>query len=168
MAAVVHDRQLAVLPAKGEFVPVEVDDPWPTRPGEKVIVTRRLDVLSRMYARNQIDEAEFQAGVKWQRLYETGEIGSVGSIDFTKEVVDGGRRIRDPLTDKQQRALREVARVDRKLGEVGSALIRKVLLHGQTIGTVAERWDFGSEKFIGIQFRKCLAVVAKELGHLEL
>lgn len=161
----VHDRR-ADKPTPGEFAPTIVDDPYEA--GEKIVALRRLDVLSRMFARNQIDDAEYQAGVKWQRLYEETIIGTVGSIDHTREVVDGGRRIKDPLTDRKQRALRSIAGVDRELGEVGAALVRAVLLHGQTIKTVTLRWEFGSEKFIGTQFRRCLGIIARELAHLEL
>lgn len=188
MQATVHDRQLQHLPIKGEFVPVEVDDPWPTRPGEKVIVTRRLDVLSRMMARGQLAtrkdddpkgdgaEAVFKAGRKYQELHEHAAIGTVGSVDTTKEAVDGGR-LRDPLTDKQQKALREIARVEQSLkrewGIAGLSLVQAVLREGRSLTQVATYMGHSTNpegramRSLSWLFVQCLEQVAVELGFMD-
>ena len=168
-----HNRQ-AQKPFSGEVAPVEVDDPF--EHGAKVIATRRLDVLSRMFARRQIDEAEYQAGVKWQNLYDQAAIGQFRSIDHTVEVVDG-RRMRDPLTGRQRSAMRllglaDVAVADR-FGLEGFLLYRDVLEHGRTLTTAAQmrerdsRLQSADMHYLGRLFRACLGEVAKALGHLE-
>lgn len=182
----IHDRQLAAKPAKGEFAPALVPDPY--EPGAQVVVTRRLDVLSRMKARGQLasrrdddpkgdgSEAAFSAGRKYQALHEHAAIGTVGSVDTTKEAVDGGR-IRDVLTDKQQKALREIARVEaslkREWGVSGVSLVQAVLRDGRTLTQVATIMGHSTNpqgaamRSLSWLFVQCLEQVAVDLGYMD-
>lgn len=181
----VHDRT-AERPTPGEFAPAVVDDPF--EPGAQIAVLRRLDVLSRMYSRGQLSsrrddnpkgdgsEAIFKAGRKYQELHEHAAIGTVGSVDTTKEAVDGGR-LRDPLTDKQQKALREIARVEaslkREWGLSGVSLVRSVLTDGRNLTQVAAIMGHSTNpqgpamRSLSWLFVQCLEQVAVDLGYLD-
>ena len=56
-----------------------VDDPY--EPGAKIVTLRNLrdDPLGRLHDRNQIDEAQFQAGRRFQADWERAEKGLVRS-----------------------------------------------------------------------------------------
>lgn len=181
----VHDRR-ADKPTPGEFAPTIVDDPYEA--GEKIVALRRLDVLSRMLNRGQLSSrreddprgdgsaAVFNAGRKYQELHEDAAVGTVGSVDTTKEAVDGGR-LRDPLTDRQQKALREIARVEaslkREWGVSGVSLIRAVLRDGRSLTQVASIMGHSTNaqspamRSLSWLFVQCLEQVAVDLGYMD-
>jgi hypothetical protein len=180
-----HDRQADRL-TPGEFAPALVPDPY--APAELIVVTRRLDVLSRMHSRGQLktrseddpkgngEDAVFKAGRKYQELHEHAAIGTVGSVDTTKEAVDGGR-LRDPLTDKQQKALREIARVEaslkREWGISGVSLVQAVLRDGRSLTQVASIMGHSTNpqapamRSLSWMFVQCLEQVASDLGYRD-
>lgn len=182
----IHDRQAERPPTPGEFAPVLVDDPFEV--GAQIVVTKRLDVLSRMYSRGQLasrrdddpkgdgSQAVFNAGRKYQELHEHAAIGTIGSVDTTKEAVDGGK-LRDPLTDKQQKALREIARVEaslkREWGVSGVSLVRSVLRDGRALNQVAAIMGHSTNpqspamRSLSWLFVQCLEQLAVDLGYMD-
>lgn len=144
---------------------VEVDDP--EQHGAKVLVFRSIaSPLEYMRARGQIDDAQYQAGKQLQEYYEQAEIGGVRGIDITKEFVDGGR-MAETLTEKVQRAVKEIQRLERKLGQEGTELARHVLCGGFSIRQCAEMRGADSRyymKYTGIRFREVLETLAREMN----
>ena len=163
---VIHDRRATELPSNAQVRPLVVDDPYEA--GAKIVAFQSLrgDTLANLHARGHIDDAQYQAGRELQRFYEHSEIGGVKAMDPTKEAVDGGG-IYETLTEQVQRAIQEVARVEKVLGHEGSALARDVLCYGLTLQQCAQARNLFSEtgiKYIGKRFREVLESAAIELG----
>lgn len=160
------DRTISMATLNTPTAPIEVEDPYDAG---RLVVSRSLrdDPLARLHARHHIDDAQYAAGRAWQAFYEAAEIGGARAIDPTREPVDGGGRVPDPITDRQQHAVRELSRLGRALGEDGDALIRDVLGRRLFIEQVAaKREDFSEAgiKYLGRRFRECLETLARNMG----
>ncbi len=167
LRGMVHDRRATESNrgVKNYLVPEEVDDPF--EPGEKITVMRSLrnDPLGNLHARKSIDAAQYEAGRRFQRDFETAERGPK-AIDFTKEAVDGGL-MPEPLTEEQRKAGKHLARVYRDLGADGAALVHDVLIEGLTYAQIAAKRSYSGErweKYFGMRFGECLHTLAKTYG----
>jgi hypothetical protein len=58
----VHDRRLQDLPYNAKVASIEVDDPYGTESGDKIVALRsiRTDVLAKLHTHRQIDEAQYR------------------------------------------------------------------------------------------------------------
>lgn len=144
----------------------EADNPY-THDGAQrkiqVAYSTRDDPLRGMRSRNQIDEAQFQAGMLFQLYLEQAEIGFLKAIDTTKEPVDGGGSFPDPITDRQKRAVEELNDARSHLGSYGYELIASVV--GRRLSIVqasAERKMVSKrgELYIGRRLGECLDTLA--------
>jgi hypothetical protein len=59
------------------------------------------------------------------------------AVDPTREYVDGGRA-REPITERQRKAVLRLNRAERELGADGSALVHEVLILGMTMEQVGQ------------------------------
>lgn len=136
----------------------------------KLAVVRSLrdDPLARLHHHHQITDAQYAAGRRWQALYEDSQVGKMRSSGDLKEPVDGSRAIAEPLTDRQRKAAKRIAEIDRALGQDGSALVRDVLAEGLDFAAVCHRRALldteGNRKYCGRRFRECLDTMGKMLG----
>lgn len=163
----VHDRRASNLPANAMVRVVTVDDPYEAGAKIAAVASLRDDPLGRLRARKQIDEAQYRAGRDMQALYERAEIGKVMAVDTTKEPVDCGGAP-EVLTDGQQRAIKEIIRLERVLGLEGSALVRDVLAERMFIEQCAATRGMvrrHEREYLGRRFRECLETLAKELHY---
>ncbi|MDE2099591.1 MAG: hypothetical protein KGL39_20230 [Patescibacteria group bacterium] len=163
----IHERLSSDLPINSVVSVAIVDDPYGEK-GEKIQVLRsvRDDVLAGMYAREQIDDAQLAAGRKWQQYRELAEIGSIQAIDPTKEAVDGGK-IREPLTDTQIFAFKQLDAAREELGKDGSLLVFDILALRWSIQKAANNrgmWKDIEINYVGRRFRECLESLAKLWG----
>jgi hypothetical protein len=96
------DRR-AEAPFNGDTATRLVADPYPTT-GGKIAVTASLrdDPLGQLFARRQIDEAQYRPGRMVEEWLELSEIGSVQAIDPAKEAVDGRGQYVEAITDKRR------------------------------------------------------------------
>lgn len=166
-SAGIHDRLATDMP-KG-VRPVAVLVPCPSGDGSTLRVYRNVrgDTLAQMRCRGQIDEHQYEAGRMWQRFYEDAEIGGIKAMDTTKEPVDGGGQLADPLTEKVRRAVKALARADAAVGFHHIGLIRDVLGSGRTIAELAELRGMTSKadkEYLGRLFRGCLDALAVAFG----
>lgn len=124
----VHDRKATDLLRNAQVAHDVVTDPY-GRDGEKIAVFRstRDDILAEMKSRGEIDQAQYDAGRKYERYAEQAEIGNVQAIDPGKEAVDGGRGY-EGITDSQIDAVRHLAEAARVLGAKGELIVRTVLI----------------------------------------
>jgi hypothetical protein len=166
-AAKVHDRRSNDLPRNAEVAAIEVDDPLALEPGEKIVTLRsiRNDPLGRLHSHRHIDEAQYQGGRAFQDDWERAERGP-RAIDPTREYVDGGRA-REPITERQRRAVLRLTRVERDLGADGSALVHEVLILGLSMEQIGQRRALHGQRWIDYfsrRFRECLDRLALLYG----
>jgi len=155
----VHDRRATEFNRGIELhlSVVEVDDPYEV--GAKILSVRsnRNDPLGRLHTHHQIDEAQYQAGRRFQEDFETAERGP-RAIDPSKEYVDGGM-LPEPITEAQRKAALKLKAAFAALGLDGSALVHDVLIHGFSFKQIAEARRFSGrrwEEFFGTSFQLCL------------
>jgi hypothetical protein len=182
--AQIHDRRAEDLPFNARIAVIEVDDAYgiqegavfdklrrewvsPGQPKVQVVRNLRDDPLAAMRAADQVNDVQARAGEHWQFAYLRCEIGGVKAIDPAKEAVDGGR-LSDPLSEVQQRAIKDITRARQDLGLWGDGLIRDVLGRGMTIAKAADARGLGNEygrKYLGKRFRECLDTLAVTFGY---
>ena len=162
-----HDRRSQDLPRNAEVATFEVDNPLALEPGEKIVALRsiRNDPLARLHTHHQIDEAQYQAGRAFQDDWEKAERGPQ-ALDPTREYVDASPA-REPITERQRKAVVRLGRVERELGADGAALVRDVLILGMTMEQISvhralrgQRWmDYFAKRL-----RECLDRLALIYG----
>jgi hypothetical protein len=165
--AKVHDRRSTDLPRNAEVAAIEVDDPLGLEPGEKIVTLRSLrnDPLGRLHSHRHVDEAQYQGGRAFQDDWEKAERGPK-AVDPTREYVDGGRA-REPITERQRKAVLRLNRAERELGADGSALVHEVLILGMTMEQVGQRRGLPGQRWIDYfarRFKECLDRLALLYG----
>ena len=165
--AKVHDRRARDLLRNADVAAVEVDDPMGLDPGDKIVTLRSLrnDPLARLHSRRQIDEAQYQGGRSFQNDWEKAERGPQ-AVDPTREYVDGGQ-VREPITERQRKAVLRLNRAERELGADGSALVHEVLVLGMTMEQVGQRRGLLGQRWIDYfarRFKECLDRLALLYG----
>jgi hypothetical protein len=163
----VHDRRAQDLPLNAEVAAVEVDDPFGTEPGDKIVALRstRGDPLARLHSRRQVDEAQFRGGRAFQSDWEKAERGPQ-AVDPTRERIDGGQ-MREPITDGQRRAALRLSRIEHELGADGVILVHEVLILGLNMEQVGERRGLSSQRwkdYFARRFQECLDRLALFYG----
>jgi hypothetical protein len=163
----VHDRRASDLPRNAEVAAVEVDDPLALEPGEKIVTLRsiRNDPLGRLHAHHLLDEAQYQGGRAFQHDWEQAERGPQ-AVDPSREYVDGVRA-REPITERQRKAVLRLNRANRELGADGSMLVHEVLILGMTMEQVGQRRALSGQRWIdyfGKRLRECLDRLALIYG----
>ena len=165
--AKIHDRQSRDLPRNAEVAAIEVDDPLGLDPGDKIVTLRsiRNDPLARLHTHRQIDEAQYQGGRAFQDDWEKAERGP-RAVDPSREYVDGGQR-REPITERQRKAVLRLNRAEHELGAVGSALVHDVLILGMTMDQIGQRRGVRGQRwndYFARRFRECLDRLALLYG----
>jgi len=162
-SASVHDRRAKDLLSAGQYVSVDVIDPFDPQAKITVLRQTRCDPLGRLHAHHQIDDAQYMAGRRYERDRELAERGAK-AIDPTREAVDGGR-IPEPLPDSQIEATARLVRVHAALGRLMQSTLDGVLMAGtiesmsiQVFKRDGDRWA----NHYGKLFRDALDVLAVE------
>jgi hypothetical protein len=162
-----HDRRAQDLPLNAEVAAVEIDNPLGLEPGEKIVALRsiRNDPLGRLHSHHQIDEAQYRGGRAFQDDWEKAERGP-RAVDPTREYVDGGSA-REPITERQRRAVLRLNRVERELGADGIVLVHEVLVLGLTMEQIGQRRGLRGQRWMDYfskRFRECLDRLALIYG----
>lgn len=166
----VHDRRSTDLPANSIVAIAIVQDPYKQDDKIEVLRSIRDDPLAGMISRQHIDEAQYNAGRKWQGYYEASEIGGVIAINPTKEAVDGHGPPRPHITDRQMEAFKELKEADKVLGLEGCALVRDVLGRRMSISQAAVARCMTSRyeiEYMGRRFREALESLAILWGYAQ-
>jgi hypothetical protein len=166
-ASLAHDRRAQDLPLNAEVATVEIDNPLGLEPGEKIVALRsiRNDPLGRLHSHHQIDEAQYRGGRAFQDDWEKAERGP-RAVDPTREYVDGGRA-REPITERQRRAVLRLNRIERELGTDGIVLVHEVLVLGLTMEQIGERRGLRGQRwkdYFARRFQECLDRLALIYG----
>ena len=163
----VHDRRAQDLPLNAQVAAVEIDDPLALEPGEKIVALRsiRNDPLGRLHSHHQIDEAQYRGGRAFQDDWEKAERGP-RAVDPTREYVDGATA-REPITERQCKAVLRLNRTERELGADGVILVHEVLVLGMTMEQVAQRRGLRGQRwkdYFARRFQECLDRLALIYG----
>jgi hypothetical protein len=163
----VHDRRAQDLPRNAEVAIVEIDNPLGLEPGEKIVAIRsiRNDPLARLHSHRQIDEAQYRGGRAFQDDWEKAERGP-RAVDPTREYVDGGQA-REPITERQRRAVLRLNRIEHELGADGVVLVHEVLVLGLSMEQVGQRRGLRGQRWMDYfskRFRECLDRLAQIYG----
>jgi hypothetical protein len=166
-ADLVHDRRAQDLPLNAVVAEVEIDDPLALEPGEKIVALRsiRNDPLGRLHSHHQIDEAQYRGGRAFQDDWEKAERGP-RAVDPTREYVDGGQA-REPITERQRRAVLRLNRVEHELGADGVVLVHEVLVLGLTMEQIGQRRGLRGQRwkdYFSRRFQECLDRLALIYG----
>jgi hypothetical protein len=136
-----------------------------------MLASIRDDPLGHMHDRGRIDDIQFKAGRDYQYFYERAEVSGIKAMDTTKEPVDGGNVVPDPLSSGMLAAADELAYLDRHLGDVGKRLIRLFLVDRMFLNQIAESLGVPpSERgitYIGKRVAECLETLALALGYAQ-
>jgi hypothetical protein len=165
--AKIHDRRAQDLPHNAQVAAVEVDDPLALEPGEKIVTLRsiRNDPLGRLHSHHQIDEAQYQGGRAFQNDWEKAERGP-RAVDPSREYVDAAPA-REPITERQRKAVLRLNCVEREMGADGAALVHEVLILGMTMEQVGERRGLRGQRWMDYfskRLRECLDRLALIYG----
>lgn len=166
-----HQRLAQDLP-HGAIVARDVaDDPY-SAPGQtdKIEVVRSIrdDPLAGLWARQQIDRAQFEAGRRWQRAWERAGIGMVIAMDPTKEPVDGHGPSRVEFTDQRAEAFHDLKLAAAKLGTSDNILVHMVLGQGVSIKEICKRRNEETDRdfyYWGRRLRDGLEKLAELWGY---
>jgi hypothetical protein len=150
-----------------EFRPRQVDDPMAPARGHRkegahpkvtAISNVRESPLLFLFSRGNIDKAQYEAGLRFRRIYEAAGSG-VGAIDYSRPPVDGSP-IREPLSERQFQAVKELEEVRIYLDPKGYAIIECVAGDGMTFREAASMLGYGKgrrdELYVGRRFREIL------------
>lgn len=153
-----------------DLVLVRVDNPYRYDGAPQktdAVASTRDDPLRGMLARGQIGTHQFEAGRLWQKYREQSEIGLLKAIDTTKEPVDGGGCLLEPITDRHRKAVDALNEARRYLGSYGADLIESVLARRLSIAQASAERKMVSVRgrdYIGRRFGECLEALAKLWG----
>ena len=123
------------------------------------------DPLGKLHSHRHIDEAQFQGGRAFQDDWEKAERGPQ-AVEPTREYVDSGRG-REPITERQRKAVLRLNRAERELGADGSALVHEVLILGMTMDQIGQRRGLRGQRwtdYFSRRFRECLDRLALIYG----
>jgi hypothetical protein len=162
----VHDRRARDIPRglADHIIDDEVTDPYDATATVLVARSVRGDVLADHLARGHIDQAQFMGGRRFQELFSAAERGPK-SMPLAERV--DGNPPREPLTDRQLKARRELARAYRALGHDGTALTLAVLIRSQTMQQIAEARGLTGQvwqRYLSGRFGECLNRLAVTYG----
>lgn len=170
----VADRVATDLPDHAEIVVLETDNPHfrieqhLDKSDEEIEKEKKQtsafslrDVLVGLRSRGHISDHQFQAGRMWQKYCHQAQTGSLKSVDFTQEAVDGGGNY-EPA-NAQLHALREIGRATKALGTRYNALIWEVLWDDKMISSLALAWRMEA-RVVGAMLRDALDILAIVFG----
>lgn len=163
----IHDRRATEL-VHQDVAPIDVDDPY--EKGAQITVLRSLrdDPLGALHAAGQIDNVQYLAGRHWQKAYELAEIGGARAIDYSIDKVDGGKIPEPTISDGQAKALSDLSRARKSLGDYGASVVHDILACHMTIKQCANRRMMTREielNYIGRRFREALDTMAVVFGY---
>jgi hypothetical protein len=129
----------------------------------------RNDPLAKLHATGRLNDVELRVGRRVQSLMEASEVGGIRTMDPTNEPVDGGGKIREPINDRQLRAMKYLnGTLYPLLGKLGKALVSAVLAGGMMPEDYARSTGIGDARginSIGREFQRYLGMLAGELGY---
>jgi len=128
-----------------ELVGADVDNPHYSRAHSenltnprkiRVMKNARESAVEMLYARGKLDEAQKETADRFRRLWERCGGSGSAAMDYTREVVDGGPP-RDPISERQVEAGRELARCRTLLGARLYSLVCRVCGEGWALSQIS-------------------------------
>lgn len=102
-----------------------------------VTINTRESSIATMFARRQISEKQKIASDRFRSLYEAAGYTGTSALDYSVEVVDGGKAPSDGLFQTRVDAVSELATISTELGKIGHEVIIRICGQGCTIAETA-------------------------------
>lgn len=99
------------------------------------VINIRESGIATLAAKGKLDAAQVCAADKVRQLWETMGGAGAGAIDYSREHVDGGPS-REPITQRQVSAGKEVARIRNLVGKHGFELVIMIAGRGLSLHEV--------------------------------
>lgn len=124
--------------SKAETVTAEMDNPYfsPDHPisndnPKRIKVTKNLreSAVETLFARGKLDDAQKKAADRFRAIWEACGGAGAGAMDYSRTQVDGGGA-RDPISERQVDAGKELASIRIMLGKRNYDLVCKVCGQG--------------------------------------
>lgn len=96
------------------------------------VMNVRESGIATLAAQKKLDMYQVAAADKVRKLWETMGGAGAGAIDYSREHVDGGPS-RDPITQRQVSAGKELARIRPLVGKHGFELVIMIAGNGQSL-----------------------------------
>jgi hypothetical protein len=116
------------IEAKNGIVVREVDDPYATKPGQRILarVNPREDVFEHMRGYRMLSDGRYAVAVRFRALHERAEIGAMGAIDYARPYIDGAVA-GDVFTDTLLQAKRDLEAVAIAIGRDKAGFLASLL-----------------------------------------
>ncbi|WFU88756.1 DUF6456 domain-containing protein [Rhizobium sp. CC1099] len=131
-------------PSKARLRPTLVENPYYSRAHPAgstnprtipVVINIRESAITTLASRSVLDAAQVAAANKFRALWEAMGGKGASAIDYGREHVDGGK-VRDPITERQVNAGKELARCRALLGARLYSLVSAVCGEGRALHEV--------------------------------
>jgi hypothetical protein len=123
-------------------------------------------VLARWRGQGLIDQAQFQAGRRWQELWQLAAVGPVKSVDLERTPIDNARQ--PDTTPRQLWAMGVIHNCALALGKDGDSLVRHVLGFEMSVAQAALIRGLGATReqaYVARRLRECLETLAREFAY---
>ena len=134
----------AKMASKLEVVSADMDNPYyspdhavsSTNP-RRIRVTKNLreSAIEPLHARGKLDDAQKEAADRFRALWEACGGAGAGAMDYSRTHVDGGGA-RDPISERQVDAGKELASIRMLLGKRNYDLVCKVCGQGLSFSDI--------------------------------
>ena len=132
-----HVRPIDEVPAEVENPYFSADHPISSTNTKKTSTTKNLreSAIETLFARGKLDEAQKKAADRFRATWEACGGAGTGAMDYTRTHVDGGGA-RDPISERQVDAGKELAGCRVMLGARNFSLVSKVCGQGLSFGDI--------------------------------
>lgn len=130
---------------KLELVSAEIDNPYfsadhaeSTDNPKKIRASKNLreSAIETLFARGKLDEAQKKAGDRFRAVWEACGGSGAAAMDYSRTHVDGGGT-RDPISERQVDAGKQLAECRHLLGARNFALVCKVCGQGLSFSDIS-------------------------------
>lgn len=165
-------RRKPTMPASAEcgydgrrqIYEVTVDDPYEAGTKAKARVNVRHDVLVHWRARKQIDDAQYAAGLKLQKIWYKARIGMPGSVQYGRDKVDVSGS-GTSVAERFMEASKELAGINSHLGMTDYGLLCRVICEGSRLEHEAQPVGGREpERYIARRIKDALGYLAEYWG----
>jgi hypothetical protein len=119
---------------------MDVDDPVSGDP-RAVVINVRPNSIEHMHARGKITDVQKDVAERFLVLHERASSDGLKAIDYSKVTVDCGSMGDNQASERQIRAIHELAGVSRAIGARGYGLLVDVIVEGRSMKDITQEFS---------------------------